>query len=76
MYSIGKHMESKNGILFRGRYDYKFNHLVIVTHFIGSCMSGRSFKSQTARKTGTRCEISTTDLSSLILYLEATVHKK
>jgi hypothetical protein len=39
MYSIGKHMESKIGILFRGSYDYKFNHLVIVTHFIGSCTS-------------------------------------
>jgi hypothetical protein len=42
MYSIGKHMESKIGIPFRGSYDYKFNHLVIVIHFIGSCLSGRS----------------------------------
>jgi hypothetical protein len=62
-------MESKIGILFCGSYDYKFNHLMIVTHFIGSCLSGRSFKSQTARKSGTSCEISTMDLSSLILYL-------
>jgi hypothetical protein len=29
MYSIGKHVESNIGILFRGSYGYKFNHLVI-----------------------------------------------
>ncbi len=44
MFSIGKHisifLDTINGILFCDRYDYKFNHLVIVT-FTGSftCVS-------------------------------------
>jgi hypothetical protein len=73
MHSIGKHifLDSKHGILFCGRYYYKFNDVVIVAHFTGSCTSVTGASNcQTLRKSGARREISTMDLiSSWILYL-------
>jgi hypothetical protein len=74
---IGKHifLDSKHGILFCGRYYYKFNNVVIVTHFTGSCMSvtGASY-CQTLRKSGARRESSTMDLCFLLDSIP--VHKK
>ena len=69
MHSIGKHifLDSKHGILFCGRYDYKFNDVVIVTHFTGPCTSVTGASNcQTLRKSGARREISTMDLCFLL----------
>ena len=79
MHSIGKHifLDSKhgNGILFCGRYYYKFNDVVIVTHFTGSCTSVTGASNcQTLRKSGARREISTMDLCLLLDSIP--VHKK
>jgi hypothetical protein len=77
MHSIGKHifLDSKHGILFCGRYYYKFNDVVIVTHFTGSCTSVTGASNcQTLRKSGARREISTMDLCLLLDSIP--VHKK
>ena len=70
MHSIGKHifLDSKHGILFCGRYYYKFfNDVVIVAHFTGSCTSVTGASNcQTLRKSGARRQISTMDLCFLL----------
>jgi hypothetical protein len=66
-------LHSKNWFLFRGRYDYKFiHHLVIVTYCTGSFTSVSGASNHKREKLGQCLECLPWYVSSFILYLHIT----